>query len=260
MFNTLLVLAQSSGASSDTAARMASDESPIATINARLREHLDVLNHPGPLLDIVMNINLVWAVIFVLVGATCVINGYRWHKTVIVLLAGMSGVYAGTLLGSQIGDVTIASGCFALLFMILAWPLMKYSAALFGGLAGAFAGANIWTAVGADPSMHHVGAIIGLVVVGMLAFLTFRSVVIVLTAVGGAALFVLGGMSLLMHIQPLRTGLLDGIAENPMIVPVVAGSAALIGAIVQFGGGLSGMSDMANKADGKATKAQAATT
>jgi len=139
--------------------------------------------------------------------------------------------------------------------MVLAWPLMRYSAALFGGLAGAFAGANIWTAAGADPSLHHFGAIIGLVVIGMLAFLTFRSVVIVLTSVGGAVLFVLGAMALLVHISSFRNGLLNGIADNPMIIPVVAGCAALIGAVIQFGGGFKGLSEMADKADGKQGKA-----
>ncbi|MEQ9616780.1 MAG: hypothetical protein RLN60_01960 [Phycisphaerales bacterium] len=253
MLNTPVVLAQS-GRFFDSSNRASGSENPISVINARLRDHLDVLNHPDPLSDIVTNINLVWAVIFVLVGATCVINGYRWHKTVITVLAGMSGVYAGMLIGEHVGDTTIASACLALLFVILAWPLMRYSAALFGGLAGAFAGANIWTAVGADAEMHHVGAIIGLVVVGMLAFLTFRAVVIVLTAVGGAALFVLGGMALLMQIGSFRGGVLDGISDKPMIVPVVAGSAALIGAIVQFGGGLKGMNEMANKADTKGKK------
>lgn len=259
MLNPLVFLAQSGGSSSNNAGNYARSDNPIAMINARLREHLDVLNHPDPLSDIVMNINLVWASIFVIIGALCVINGYRWHKAVIAILAGMSGVYAGNVLGEYVGDTTIASVCLAVVFMVLAWPLMRYSAALFGGLAGAFAGANIWTAVGGDPTMHHIGAIIGLVTIGMLAFLTFRSVVIVLTSVGGAVLFVLGSMALLVHVSSFRNGLLNGIADNPMVVPVVAGCAALVGAVIQFGGGFTGLSEMANKADGGgAKKGQAA--
>jgi len=245
MLNQLFVLGQT-----QTPERVTpSEHNPITMINARLRDHLDVLNHPDPLSDILMNINIVWASIFVIVGATCVINGYKWHKTIIAVLAGMSGVYAGMLVGGRVGDQTVVCGCLALLFMILAWPLMRYSAAIFGGLAGAFAGANIWTAVGGDPAMHHIGAIVGLVIIGMLAFMTFRSVVIVLTTVSGASLFVLGGMSLLMHIQPFRNGMLNGISENTAIVPIVAGSAALIGAVIQFGGGIKGLSELADKAD-----------
>ncbi len=254
MLNPMLLLAQSRGDSDDVVYSANSSDNPIALINARLREHLDVLNHPAPLNDIITNINMVWAVIFVIVGALCVINGYRWHKSVIALLAAMSGIYAGSVIGDRLGDVTVVSACLALLFVILAWPLMKYSAVLFGGHAGAFAGANIWTAVGGDPTMHHIGAIVGLVTIGMLAFLTFRCVVIVLTSVGGAALFVLGGMSLLMHVSSFRSGVLDGMSSNPIIVPVVAGSAALIGAVIQFGGGFKGLSEMADKADGKKAK------
>ena len=48
-------------------------------------------------------------------------------------------------------------------------------------------------------------------------------------------------------------------SEFAMVVPVVAGSAALVGAIVQFGGGLKGMNDMSNKADGTGQKKPATT-
>lgn len=232
-----------SGAAFDTG------ENPVGMFNGALREQLDILNHPDSLSTLLLQMNTVWAVIFIIVGIMCVLHGYRWHKALIVVLAGMSGVWLGYLLGEHVGSVVIAAVCSSVLLAILAWPMMRYAVALFGGLAGAFAGANIWTATGHDPGGHATGALIGLLVVGMLAFLTFRFVVITLTTIGGASLLVFGAMAGLLQIESWRGGILDSMEGNPLIVPVVVGSAAVIGAVWQFGGGARGMAAMANKAD-----------
>jgi len=216
-----------------------------------LTTHLDVFSQPDALTFLVTELHLVWAVIFILVGIACVLNGYRWHKIVVVVLAGMSGVLAGRILGAEIGDGRVAAVCFAVLFSVLAWPLLRYSVALFGGLAGAFAGANIWSALDLDPTQHKIGALVGLIVIGMLTFMTFRLVVIVMTAVGGASLLVFGALATLAHVDAWRDGLLRGLESNQLIVPIIAASAAIVGAVVQFSGGFKGMAAMADKADTK---------
>jgi len=244
MNNSILVLAQSSALE---------DPGPngVSVISKAIATHLDVLNHPDSLSDLLLQIHLVWAVIFILVGMACVLNGYRWHKTVVVVLAAMSGVWAGYMLGQQMGNSVIAGVCLASLFAVLAWPMLRFAVALFGGLAGAFAGANMWTAMELDPSQHKVGAMIGLVLVGMLAFMAFRSVVIVMTTIGGASLLVFGVLASLMHIESLQTGLLNTIQNNQNLVPLVAASAAAVGAVIQFSGGFKGMSSLAQQADMK---------
>lgn len=229
-------------------------ENAIGVMNEVLRTQLDVLNHPAALTEMVLQINIVWAAIFVTIGLLCVIHGYKWHKTVILALAGMLGVWAGLTLGDRIGETTVVAACMAVLFVVLSWPLLKYSVALFGGLAGAFLGANLWTALGYPADDHHYGALIGLIVAGMLAFTAFRTVVIALTTVGGATLLTLGGLAALLHVESWREALINGIQAKPLLIPVVAAVIAATGAVIQAGGGFSGLNACANRADPKAGK------
>ncbi len=244
----------------DTAAREAgavlsdTGENAIGVLNEVLRTQLDVLNHPAALSEMVLQINVVWAAIFVTIGFLCVIHGYKWHKTVILALAGMLGVWAGLTIGQRIGETTVVAACMSVLFVVLSWPLLKYSVALFGGLAGAFLGANLWTALGYPADDHHYGALIGLVVAGMLAFTAFRTVVIALTTVGGATLLTVGGLAALLQVEGWRQPLIDGMAAKPLLIPVVAAVVAATGAVIQAGGGFSGMNACANRADPKARK------
>lgn len=231
-------------------------DSAFGDIGGILATNLDVLNRPESLTRILTQIHIVWAVIFILVGIACILNGYKWHKGVVVLLAGMSGIWAGQIIGLQVGDGLIAAACLSVLFAVLAWPLLKYSVALFGGLAGAFAGANLWTALDLPSEQHKFGALIGLLVIGMLTFLAFRVVVVLTTAIGGASLLVFGGLAALMHVDSWHTAIVNRLTNNDLMVPILAASAAAISAVIQFSGGFKGMSQMADKAD--ATKPQAA--
>ena len=47
----------------------------------------DLLNRPQELTEAVGQLGIVWAVIFVVLGAVCILSGYRWHKAVILVLA-----------------------------------------------------------------------------------------------------------------------------------------------------------------------------
>jgi len=230
---------------------------PIGLFDAAVRRNLDVLNHPETLADVLTQINIVWAGIFVVIGGMCVLHGYRWHKILLIVLAGLLGVWAGVTVGEHVGTPEIASACLGGLFAVLAWPLLRYAVALFGGLAGAFAGANVWTALGHDPSLHYMGALLGLVIVGMLAFMTYRPVVIILTTIGGASLLVFGAIAAMLHVEGWRGGMLEAMQANTLLIPIVVASAAAFGAVFQFGGGMKGMNEMANKAD--KSKAKAAT-
>jgi hypothetical protein len=233
-------------------------ESPVTVVGNALQGKLDVLAHPDTLQRIISEINIVWASIFVIVGILCVLHGYRWHKILLVMLAAMMGVRAGTLLGDRVGSVEIASICLAVLAAVVAWPLMRYAVAIFGGLAGAFAGANAWTAMGYPPDDHHLGAIIGLIVIGMAAFMAFRLVVVLLTTIGGATLLVCGALAAMTQVESWRGGILNSLDDNPLIVPMVAASAAAFGIVFQIGGGLKGMSERADRADPTKAKAKAA--
>lgn len=242
-----LLLAQDSGTASSEAVEPS--DNALRLLADSVSSNMDLLTREGSLATVVTSIHIVWATIFILVGAACVVNGYRWHKTVVVILAGMFGVWIASILGDSIGDATVVTVCLSVLFSVLAWPLLRYAVALFGGLAGAFAGANIWTAVADNPDQHRIGAALGLVAVGLLAFMAFRAVVIVMTTIGGASLLVFGALAALYHVEVWQSGLVDSINSHRLVVPLIAASTAAVGAVVQFSGGFKGMSELANKAD-----------
>ncbi len=253
----VVVLAQADGSGGGAASGGQSGRNPFRALSAVLRENLDVLARPEALTSLLQRIDIVWSVIFIVVGGLCVLHGYRWHKVMMIVLAALAGVWSGTVLGDRVGSEEIAAICLAVLFAMLAWPLMRYSVALFGGLAGAFAGANVWTAIGQDPNHHWMGALMGLIVVGMLAFMTFRMVVIVLTTVGGATLLGLGAGAAFLQVEAWRGGILTALTENPLIFPIMVGSGAALGAVYQAGGGIKGLNESANKADPKKSQAKA---
>jgi len=252
---THLIVAQEAG---DTASvdLPETGRGPGAIFSDALSTRLDVLSHPESMKSILSEVNIVWAGIFVFVGLLCVLQGYRWHKWLIVVLGGMAGVWAGTKYGAEIGSKHVAAACFGVLGAVLSWPMMRYSVALFGGLAGAFAGANIWTAVGQPAGDHRIGALVGLIVAGLMAFTAFRYVVVGLTTIGGATLLVFGAMAALMQMDTFRSSIVSGMSDHPLLVPVVTGSTALFGVIFQLSGGIKGMAQKADKADPKAKPAQ----
>ncbi len=215
-----------------------------------MRGRLDLLCHSesfaGPLTDL----HLIWAAVFVFLGALCVLNGYRWHKTLVVLLASLGGVTAGMALGPQLGTHSaVTGGAAAALIAVIALPMMRYTAALLAGLAGAFLGANAWTSITQDPTQHIFGAVIGLIVLGMLAFLAFKVAIMSFTSVLGAVLLTAGVLSALLKIEDMRAGLLDSLRESQRILPIIVGVVAVIGFALQQAGGFKGLSDAADSAD-----------
>lgn len=256
--NTMLVtLAQTNaGDSNSSGALNSAGVNPIAVFENGLSGRIDLLNHPESLITTLTDVHPVWSGIFIIVGALCILNGFRWHKIVIVLLSGMLGVAAGMWLGDRIGGAhTVSSIALTALFMILALPGLRFAVALFGGLAGAFVGANAWTALGGSPDMHHFGAMFGLIALGMLAFMTFRLVIVLFTTILGASLLVLGALALMLQVQAWRGAIADSITVNTLVVPLVVTVTALIGIVVQQGGGLKGLNTAANNASaGKKAK------
>ncbi|TVQ32475.1 MAG: hypothetical protein EA376_05525 [Phycisphaeraceae bacterium] len=246
---SLVTFAQTNAAGADTGPLNAAGASPIAVFENGFSGRIDLLNHPENLISVLTQVHPVWAGIFVVVGALCILNGFRWHKIVIVLLSGMLGVAAGMWLGDRIGGAhTVTGVALTALFMILALPGLRFAVALFGGLAGAFVGANAWTALGGTPDMHHFGAMFGLIALGMLAFMTFRLVIVLFTTILGASLLVLGALALMLTVEAWRGAISESLTVNSLVVPLVVTVTALIGIIVQQGGGLKGLNTAANNA------------
>lgn len=194
---------------------------------------MDILNHPNELLDGLERIPMVMAGVFVVVGALCVINGYKWHKWVIIVLAFMFGIALGSALGVQMGKQHIVAIAFGALCAIVATPMMKFAVALFGGMTGAFIGANTWTAVNAaQAETNWAGAIMGFILLAMASFLFFKLVVILFTSIGGAAMVVFGLITLMLQVESWAPAVRASLS-NELMIPLLVGIAAIGGIVLQ---------------------------
>lgn len=204
----------------------------------------DTLAQPKDLLGHLQQLSVVWSTIFLAAGLVCMLNGYRFYKTVTIVLALAIGGCMGYYLGNKVEQGYIVAGCLAALLAVCCWPLMKYAVAVMGGLVGAFLGANAWSAIlstmqnsGAKPDAsqqtYWIGALVGLLICGMLAFILFKLSVVLFTAVSGATIAMLGGLSLLLQVSAWRDPIIASLQNNAMVLPLLMIVPAVIGLIIQ---------------------------
>lgn len=205
---------------------------PMPVLSQMLTQ-LDILNHPNDLLQSLASVHIVWASVLVVVGALCVLNGYRWHRYVIVICAFLGGLALGHLLSRQMGESKVVIAAIGLLCAIVATPMLRFAVAVFGGLTGAFIGANVWTAVSTSSDAHLAGAAMGFIAMGLLAFIMFKVVIVLFTSIGGAAMAVLGGVTLLLHIPGWESKIHDSLSSHQMLLPLLVGVAAVTGLVLQ---------------------------
>ncbi len=225
---------------------------------------LDTLAHPKHLVDTLQAMSAVWAVIFLASGLICLFQGYKIYKTVTVILALAIGAFAGYYLGKKIHAEYVVAGCLSVLLAVTAFPLMKYAVAVMGGLAGAFVGANAWSALGrlmggsggqAAAQHYWIGALVGLLVFGMLAFILFKMSVVMFTSVSGSTIAVLGGMALLLQIEFFQPTISRSISAHSVVLPMLVLVPALIGFILQEMDPTPGSGEASSKGGGKAATA-----
>lgn len=205
----------------------------------------DTLAHPESLMTHLQTLSVVWSVIFLVVGVLCLFNGYKFYRIATIGLALAIGATAGYALGTHIKAPYVVAGCLALLLAVACFPMMKYAVAVLGGLSGAWIGANVWTsvchllmktnpdAVVTASSNHWIGALIGLIVFGMLAFILFKLSIVLLTSVSGSTIAVLGMLALLLQFKPWQETIRTALSGHALIIPMLVLVAATIGLILQ---------------------------
>ena len=195
---------------------------------------LDILNHPNELLDSLSQIPLIGASVIVVVGVLCMLNGYRWHKWVIMSLAFIAGLGLGHLLSVHIGKSSVIAIALGLLCAIIATPMLKVSVAIFGGLTGAFIGANLWTAFNGTPAdATWAGAAMGFILLAMASLIVFRLVIVLFTSIGGGAMIVFGVITLLMHVPAWEGAVRESLVANQLMIPLLVALAAVSGFVIQ---------------------------
>jgi hypothetical protein len=211
----------------------AQDLSQINTFSDAFSQ-MDVLTHPDRLLDSLASLPLIAAPVVVVVGVLCVINGYKWHKWVVIVLALLLGLLVGNILSQRMGKSMIVAASLGILFATVATPMLRWTVAIFAGLTGAFLGANAWTLANASPSnAQWAGACMGFIAMALLSFVIFRMVVVMFTSIGGAAMLVLGSIALLMQVPGWHEGIRQHLTSNTHLIPLLVTVAAVGGFVLQ---------------------------
>jgi hypothetical protein len=232
MLSPMLVLAQDDAASQSGATGDAVASATGAVQN--VFDYLNIIFRPDELLDALSQMPFLLAAVAVTLGILSVFNGYRWHKWVIAILAFLCGLGIGYRLSANMGRSMVVAASVGGLCAIIATPLLRVTVAIFGGLTGAFIGANTWTAVdnsGADN--HWAGAVIGFIVVAMASVVLFRLVVVMFTSVGGAILTICGAITLMMEVPSWESAVRESLTQHTMLVPLLLALAAVSGFVVQ---------------------------
>lgn len=255
----LLTLAQTPGSTSNLNDPVAGStnstlqgETPIEVANAFV-QRLDILTRPTELMDTLAHMHVVWASVLLVVGILCVMNGYRWHKPVVVICAFLSGLALGRMLSRHMGESHIIMAALGLLFAVIATPLLRYAVAVFGGITGAVIGANLWTVISTSPDAHVAGAAMGFIAVGMASFVLFKFVVMLFTSIGGSAMAVLGGITLLLHVPAWEESVRNALSANNLLIPMLVATAAVTGFVLQQSTTCSSQSSSGGRKSGGAS-------
>ncbi len=234
------ILAQSGGQETQTSEQSASSLPEIFS-------RFDALAHPDQLVEMLSQLSWVVAAILVAVGLVSILQGYKLYKWIVLLVAAGLGVVVGRQLGAQIDNAVVVAGALGVLLAVVAWPFMKFAVSACGGLAGAFIGANCWTAIASQvnnsgamnlpPDAYWAGALMGLILFGMLSFILFEVSVVVFTSFSGSVLAVLGIVALLLQIESMQQAVADSLKANPLVMPLLVIVPAVVGLVIQHGFG-----------------------
>jgi len=205
---------------------------------------LDALAQPQVLVQQLQALSIVWAVVFLIIGTLCLFNGYKFYKVATIIMALLMGMFSGYFLGQKIQAPYIVAGCLGLLLAFGVFPLMKYAVAGMGGIVGAFIGSNLWAGLAhalnettesanAAADAYWVGALLGLLICGMLAFILFELAIILFTSVSGSTVAVLGALALLLSFEPWQDSVARGLTANQMVIPLLVAVPAVVGLILQ---------------------------
>jgi len=203
----------------------------------------DALAQPDAVVEQLQTLGIVWALVFLIAGILCLINGSNHYRITTILMAFVLGSFVGYWLGARVDAPLVVAGCVGLLLAVTAFPLMKYAVALLGGLAGAFIGGNLWSGFAhaindaqnttvVSPEAYWVGALIMLIVCGMLAFMLFKLSIVLFTSVSGATIAVMGGLALLLSFEPARDNVARSLTASQIVLPLLVFVPAAIGFIL----------------------------
>ena len=203
---------------------------------------VDVFRSQDSFLASLNSLSIFPALLLAASGVVYLLYGWKVFKGLVIFnalfLGALLGAHLGSLLRNPDMPIYAAIGGGALMAM-LAWPTMKYAVCLMGGLAGSLLGFGIWVyAAHATNNVESIryawaGAVLGLVVLGLLAFIVFRVTVISWTSFQGAVMVLAGSLALLLKHQQFHESIYRTFSGNVHLLPLLVAVPAGIGFIFQ---------------------------
>ena len=211
---------------------------------SRTLDRIDLMARPELLLQSLDSMSVLIATILLAVGAICLVRGWLWHRIIVLVLALLGGIGIGHMLSLSMGRSMVIAIAVGLLCAALAAPMLRWTIAILAGAVGAFVGANAWGILAPDDaSQAWAGAAMGFIALALASFIISRLVITFFMSVSGGALFVTGGLALLLRIDTIRTPILEHLQESPMVIPLLVVVASVFGFILQRPGGRPAMGD-----------------
>ncbi len=195
---------------------------------------LQTLPQQTELLTNLTTAQIIIPIALIIFGSLLMSFGFKAYKWIVLSNFVAIGWWLGTLpvrneLAQQGTDdlAIVASVAGAVLMGIIAWPLLKYAVAVCGGLVGFAIGMLVWAYCDQPLNMAWAGGLVGLVLLGMLSFVWFKTTVILFTSIEGATLFVFGTCALLMRYVPWQNQVATSL-NKPILIPLVITTIAAI--------------------------------
>jgi hypothetical protein len=184
---------------------------------------------------------LTWlqAVLAISFGVIPLMYGWRIYKVITVIGLGLLGLHIGIWLGAQVEKTLLGAIIGAVLFTILAIPLMRWAVCVLGAIAGGVIAAGIWHACTLPEQFVWAGALVGVIAGGMISFVVFKLAVMLFTGFAGSTLVITGAFSLIYRYEtfvqaPPTTHLNNLYYNNPWFLPLLLIVGTLFGIILQF--------------------------
>lgn len=184
-----------------------------------------------------------WSITMLAGGLLLLVFGWQVFRALVIANAAFFGGLAGAHLAARfVGPNTALAGMLVggLMLTVMVLPALRYTIAVVGGLAGSFAGYYSWPHIikyMSRPDLAGsgwIGALIGLAVLGMLAFVTFRAVVMVITAIEGAMLVICGVLAIGLHVPSMSKGLRTMMTDDPWVLGVLITIFSVVGFALQY--------------------------
>jgi hypothetical protein len=173
------------------------------------------------------------ATVFILAGIVYLMFGYNIVKILVTANAAILGAIIAGMIGDKADIAVPAAIVGGLIAAAAAWPTMKYSVAIMGGLFGAVLGVTVWRLSNLDPSFGWSGGMTGMVLFGLLSFLLFRECVMTYTSLQGAVMLVIGILALVFKYDSVAGSLEHHLKIKPFLLPMTIFVPTLIGFIYQ---------------------------